>query len=241
MAKPITFPGDSIGSISSTLDLDLVIEDFQNVLRLSDEDVTGVRQAMEAADGFLSPTGMRELLARELHEPSSASGLARILYNLVDSPLAAFLASVEKSDADENAEPSLSSTEWQDLKERLEVLVHPYPGLIRYKKAELIAGAVGQPLEDLQLISELRPVFDEDREQIEGMIPCTRLKVVAEGEDGRSQVMEVQLIASQLEDLEEKVKKARQKLEKLDEHVVQTTRYGLPDLPGAKLSTKIGK
>ena len=70
------------------------------------------------------------------------------------------------------------------LADRIEKLVAVPAGLARQYKAEQLAEATGTELEDLQVICDLRPVFNEERSEIEGAIPISTLKLDVLGPNG---------------------------------------------------------
>jgi hypothetical protein len=104
--------------------------------------------------------------------------------------------------------------------------------LAAFQKAERLSTLTGQRLESFDLICDLRPIFDESREHLEGMMPYTRLRVVAIGADGLPEAFESELTRQQVHDLAQKASKAAQKLDVLlDAIETNWLPGGLPDLP----------
>jgi hypothetical protein len=98
------------------------------------------------------------------------------------------------------------------LADRIEKLVAVPSGLARQQKAEQLAEATGTELEDLQVICDLRPVFNEERSEIEGAIPISTLKLDVLGPNGMPARIEVRLTEAQIADLFEKASYAQTKL-----------------------------
>ena len=95
-----------------------------------------------------------------------------------------------------------------------------------------LATLTGQKLESIELICDLRPIFDKLRKHLEGMMPYTRLRVVATGADGLPDAFETELTRQQVHDLAEQVSKAAQKLDVLASAIeTEWLPGGLPDLP----------
>jgi len=124
------------------------------------------------------------------------------------------------------------------LGEILPNLIQPYPAMARFEKAERLANLTGQELESMELICDLRPIFDEDRKQIEGMMPYTRLHIVATGADGLPKSFEAELTHQQVIDLRKKGEKAESKLAVLRKSVESWLPGRLPDLPLTRVVRK---
>ena len=99
----------------------------------------------------------------------------------------------------------------------LATLIRPYPALLRQAKAERLADAVNLRAEAVDLICDLRPVFDDERCRIEGLIPMTTIKIVASGVDRFPISFEAVLSARDVLTLQKKVQDAVDKLNKLGE------------------------
>jgi len=87
------------------------------------------------------------------------------------------------------------------LRARLQKLVLAPLGFKRQKKAEILAEATGADLNELNIICDIRPVFDEDRKEIDGalIIPTLTLEVLEL--DGGLSSVECRLTEEQLDDL----------------------------------------
>ena len=72
--------------------------------------------------------------------------------------------------------------------------------------------ATGAELDECQIICDIRPIFDEGRDHVEGAIPLTTLRLEFSNPDGESQVVEMRLTEKQLQDLLKKFAIAQRKL-----------------------------
>jgi len=93
-------------------------------------------------------------------------------------------------------------------------------------------------LDTVDLICDLRPIFNDNRKNVEGLLPYTRLHIVATGEDGLPKPFEVELSHQQVIDLSEKTEKAKNKLEALCQSIQKWLPDGLPDLPLTRIPRK---
>ena len=98
------------------------------------------------------------------------------------------------------------------------LLLEPYLGFQRQQKAGRLEKATGQRLTQLDLICDLRPVFDEERKTIEGWLPLTHLKVVATSESGLPVMFEAVMSEFQIRSLQKAADSAIRKLECLKSH-----------------------
>jgi hypothetical protein len=89
-----------------------------------------------------------------------------------------------------------------------------FPGLELADKSEAVARATGRVLRNAQLITDVRPVFDDAREQVLTVVPMTTLRLTTESlEDGvPASTWEVQLSEEELGEIGRKVAEAQQKL-----------------------------
>jgi hypothetical protein len=99
----------------------------------------------------------------------------------------------------------------------------PFPAVELSIKASRLVTDVGVQLDRVTLVCDLRPVFDDARTSVQGLIPLTTLKIVGHGDDAaHPTTFEVQLTEKELEELYEKVSRARTKVATLKSFVAKT-------------------
>lgn len=230
MPEPVIYvrgfrpPFDSSGADSSML------ADLKAVSTLSDSESNALRERLSQVKGFLDPKALAAEVRRTIKVEETARSVQTTLQNLEPKdtkPLVKGLAERGKQEKDF----PLSEAELARLGEILPNVIQPYPALARFEKAERLAKLTGQELESIELICDLRPIFDEDRKQVEGMMPYTRLHIVATGADGLPKSFEAELTHRQVNDLREKAAKAETKLDVLRRSVESWLPGRLPDLP----------
>jgi hypothetical protein len=114
--------------------------------------------------------------------------------------------------AEDASEPTFSASEVTDAKERILRLFAATPTLERQAKADELTSATGQRLKEIKLVCDLRPVFDRERNRIEGVFPVTTIRLVCEGADGLPLSFEAIMSESDVDQLSEVVTHAKQKL-----------------------------
>ncbi len=213
-----------------------MVNDLKTIAGLSDEQIAEIRNHLAEADGFLDHKALLATIREVIQDSKSAEAVRRAIRNLNPSTVERIIADLEQNLGDK--EFPFDQTTFDRLKQVLSELIQPYPALTRFQKAERLARLTGQQLESLELICDLRPVFDENRENLEGMMPYTRLHIVATGEDGLPKPFEAELTYEQVIDLAENAGKARSKLDVLRQSIETWLPGRLPDLPLTRVPRK---
>ena len=219
----------SPGDLASTADPGIMAH-LKAVSTLSADETKALHERLSQTKGFLDPRALAAEVRRTVKVEETALSVLTTLQNLGPEDTKGLVEGLAVRGEKEKDFP-LGKTELTRLSEILPVLIQPYPALARLRKAERLAKLTGQELESIELICDLRPIFDEERKQIEGMMPYTRLHIVATGEDGLPKSFEAELTHRQVDDLREKAVKANAKLEVLRKSVEGWCPGGLPEVP----------
>ncbi|HKI34660.1 MAG TPA: hypothetical protein VKA46_22580 [Gemmataceae bacterium] len=217
-------------------------------LGLAPAAVRSLEVALRTHPGFLDRKGMTELVRGHVADPGQADSIVSVIVT-VERVLRQTGLSVEeftkrlpdlvrkrvaREESAPPPEPSfspLSQEEVEELARRISLLLGAGTALARQRKAERLLKTTGHALEELQLICDLRPVFDDERANVDGMVPITTLRVVATSDSGMPMALEARMSSQQLKDLEKKVGLALIKLRTLEELLTQKG-IALPALEG---------
>jgi hypothetical protein len=195
------------------------VEVAKVLLEIDGKTLQSLVSDLQEYQGFLGRAGLKQLIGRHVKDVDKAESIARLIVwtDLYIRPgttdrffeeLAAWQAGSE-----ENHNPELlSAVELPVLQQAISVLAQPFPARARQVKAERLAEATGLLVEAIDLICDLRPVFDETRSKIEGLIPFTTLRVVAASVDKFPVAFEALLSARDVELLAKKAEDAVRKL-----------------------------
>lgn len=195
----------------------------------------------EAEDGFTGRARLSRVVHEHVTERAQADAAQRFLLYFARNRRAKklkdaseYVNSVQKDIVDALAEKNAESSVRAALEERLPHLLKPRAAIDRQLKADELLRRVGHRAMSIDMVCDLRPVFDEDRARIEGLIPLTTLKIVAlrSGAVEPSVVTEVVLTESALSSLEEKLADVRKKLAAMKAYVSKTG-VRVPDVRGA--------
>ncbi len=203
--------------------------DLKAVAGLPQEQVLALKKRLSEAEGFLDLTKLRAIVREVVADDKTAQSVWTTLWNLQSRDVEQALRLFQEKGAKKDF--PFDDSVIGRLKTNLPALIRSYPALDRFRKAERVASLTGQRLESIQLVCDLRPVFNDARDEIEGMMPYTRLRMVATGADGLPDAFEVELTHQQVRDLADKAGKAAQKLNVLRQHIERSLPGGLPDLP----------
>lgn len=202
---------------------DGLIRDAKVLLGIDEEVLTAVRGDLEAFAGFLDERAIKGVLTSHIQNADACDALTRLIAGIdsrlrgLGQTLKAFLSQIDGwlNDKENQTKGLLAREEFDHVKARLLTLIQPYPGLNRQAKAERLSAATGLPLEKVDIICDLRPVFDESRERVEGIIPFTTLRVVCKGVDGLPVAIEAILTQQDVVQLAEASAAAKKKLTRL--------------------------
>jgi hypothetical protein len=235
MPEPVIYMRGFQSELNSFIVRKKMLVDLKVVAALDDSQVDAVRVQLQEAEGFLSPARMLSVIRGVIPDDKMARSVRTAVRNLASDDIQKLLESL--SAPSEEGE-SLDNATLERLRQRLPRLIQPYPALARAKKASRLVGMTGEALESVELLCDLRPVFDESRKEVEGMIPYTRLRIIVTGVDGLPKSYEAELSHQQVHDLAEKAQKALVKLDVLRQDVDKWLPGGVPDLPSTRLSSK---
>ncbi len=221
-----------------------LVTDAKHVLDLEEEELEGICTALEAHAGFLDRESIEETIRAIVGSDDVSRPLARMIaelqtrFALPGQDVAQLIADIERwaKDEENQAEEILSAADVELLKNRLPRLLRTYPGIGRQRKARRLAAAIGNPLEDVQILCDLRPVFDEDRVVVQGIVPYTTLRIVCKEVDGLPVAHEAILSEKQVGDLVRKAQAAETKLATVREFL----NVGNVPIPTTRLTEREG-
>ncbi len=199
-----------------------MIQDLRGVAEIAPEQIERLAGALRAESGFLDEERLDQIAAEHIHDADCAAAATGAIWNLrpeiVDQAVA-MIGAWREADA-ANAE-QFPEEAFKRLQARLPSLVREYPALSRMRKAKHLRTVLGNALENVEFICDARPVFDQNRNGIEGWLPITTLKLLYERQNGMTEEVEIAMDSQQLDTLISKARKAQQKLQVMAECSLQ--------------------
>jgi len=211
-----------------------MLSDLALIASLTEDPVTKLRARLQEARGFLDGETLRKLISNVIPDAKSAQAVFRALTNLESDDVESILKHVERARKAEN-KSNIDDAALESLRQNLATLILPYPALVRFEKAQRLATFTGQRLDSADLICDVRPIFDGEGREVEGMFPYTRLRVVATGADGLPRDFEAELSVEQVYRLYETVKRAKTKLQTLRSNIEKWMPQSIPNLSELRL------
>ncbi len=236
MTEPVLYIRGSTQLLSFETMPEELLDDLKAIIDLSDEMLAELHKHLTEAEGFLDPRVLLATIQGVVKDQNTTKAVRRVLRNISPSQVERMVTSLDEKSKEKGF--PFDQAQLKRLKKILKELIRPYPSLVRFQKAERLAKITGQQLEMVELICDLRPIFDENRKNVEGVMPYTRLHIVATGEDGLPNAFEVELTHQQVIDLAEKAEKAKSKLGALRQSIKTWLPGGLPDLPLTRIPRK---
>lgn len=192
------------------------LEDAQHILRIDDDAYLRLATELAKTDTFLSRSDLKPIVSGSLGEGEGSDRIASIINRLGgivhDADMDARDAMDALAKAIEEKTERLEVQERRTLIDRIRTLVAEPIGIAKQYKARQLVDAIGAELDDFRIICDIRPIFDQQRERIEGAIPLTILRMEYSQPDGESAVVELRVTEKQVAKFGEKLEDAKLKL-----------------------------
>ena len=208
-----------------------MVADLRIIAEIPDEAIETIVSQLDTRDGVLNSPLLVRLLVSILPDERMATATAAALENLQPEQIPSTLLSLRQWQrmSPKNAE-QFPNTALDFLERKLPRLVRHYPALDRYRKGAWLSSSTGSTVTSLEVICDARPVFNERRDAIEGIVPLTMLKIVYDRQDEQTRSLEVHLTEAMLNELVDKAQKAQQKRKVLRESIENWIPHGLVTL-----------
>lgn len=195
---------------------DEFLDDARQILGIGKDQYLRLKTQLAKSDAFLSRSDVSSLVKEVLGESDESSRIATMISRVGeivhDAELKAKEAMDALGDAIQEKTAGLESQERETLILRLRELSAEPIGIAKQYKARQLVDVLGAELDDFKIVCDIRPIFDQQRERIEGAVPITSLRLDYTKPNGDSSVVELRLTEKQLAMFEEKITDATRKL-----------------------------
>lgn len=210
-----------------------MIADLATIASTPEASLMRLSEQLQAQSGFLSHSRLVKLITECVEDELQGDAVNRTLQNLQPESLDQVLGAInEWRQVDDQSRELFPDDLFANLVDRLPVLLQEYPALHRGIKAAGLRNIIGNELYDATFICDARPVYNDDRDQIEGMIPVTTMRLVYEQQNEEMQEIEMALTAGELRALIERAEKAETKLKTLQRSIAGWLPAGCVDEEG---------
>ncbi|MCA9206986.1 MAG: hypothetical protein KDA55_01465 [Planctomycetales bacterium] len=195
------------------------LHDVKPIIDLDEELYSQLSARLAQSDSFLSHANLAAIAER--YVGSDSSRIATIICRIGEIVHGADMNATDAMNAlaksIETKTESLAVSDRHKLVERLRRLVIEPIGIAKHYKARELVDATGAELDSFRIICDIRPIFDRQRERIDGALPLTILRFEYSTPDGESDVVEFRVTEQQIGQLEEKISDAKLKLRVIKE------------------------
>ena len=192
------------------------LNDAREILKLDQDSYLRLANRLAKSDAFLSRSDLAGIVGDVLGRGDDSDRIASIVDRLggivhdADMDVADAMDALETVIVEKAA--GLEPSDRKILADRIRKLAAEPMGIAKQCKARQMVDAIGAGLADVQIICDIRPIFDPKREQIDGAIPLAILRLDYHRPDGESAVEEIRVTEKQIAELEGKILVAKRKL-----------------------------
>lgn len=176
-----------------------------------------IADALHELDPSADPSLVPSTIVSKLDEESStANSVLRIVTNLDSGEVDGLLTRLNRWIESKPERNELFSAEKRErLEANLRNLAGDFPIVSLNKKAQEIVRSVGNEFAIANCYCDLRPVFDDAREQVDAFVLLTTLKLTYVTQEAEKKVLELAMKEEDLIELRDEIGRALHKIEKL--------------------------
>jgi hypothetical protein len=174
--------------------------------------VTAIAKDLGGPKQFVS---LAKAIGQHLQIPEATTAVARLVSNIEVESVPALTQMVQTwLDAFEGEQKPLTDESFELLKQNLNVLVNPTTAAViqKTKKATALLTATGNEVTGLTFICDARPVYNEERTDIEGYVPLATMKLYFSRPNEQQDVIELTMSPEEIDAVVDRAQKAREKL-----------------------------
>ena len=199
-----------------------MIRDLNIIALIPADKLEQLRDTIAAKEVLAGDEALISLVESLLEEEGQAEAVLNAIRSIRPDQVQQMLELLSKwRGISDNPERDFSDEVFERLCHNLPIVVSDYPAVARIRKADGLSKVLGNELQSLHFICDVRPVFNESRDAIDMLIPLTTLKIAYERQNGQTDVIEIVLTEGQLDELTVAAAKARQKIQVLERFIEQ--------------------
>lgn len=192
-----------------------MIQDLLAVARLDSQTVGRIAERLRGLQGFAEGQRLEFEIRSCLPQPADevVASISRTLLNVRPTAVDRVIRDIRLwREVADDRKAYVPDGLFASLERNLRALVADYPAVALLRKANRLLREVGNEYQSAAIFVDLRPVFDESRERIEGFVPLANLRLLYVGQAGDRQACEVALTEDELRELSRHAEQAIAKL-----------------------------
>ena len=196
-----------------------MIRDLLAVASLDETSVLKLRQSLSELRGIEGREQLESRLAECVRDSLSAGpeiteSIVRVLMNLEPQGVSRLCDMLKQWRAQPPERLQIFGDDTLSrLRAYLDHLIVDMPSVQLMRKANLLLRQVGNEFESIDFFCDLRPVFDDDRKQVEGFVNLTNMRLMYVTQNGDRKACEIALTEDELRQI---VRRGEQAISKLD-------------------------
>lgn len=190
-----------------------LIQDLENLLLFSPDDLKALALDLQQLDS----SDIDEIVSTVRNHFSDENKI-RFIVNLINS----FASSGEETAKERFIEmradlkpiqEKFNDQQWAIIEKNALYLCGPFSCVRRFQKHVQLQAIIGNNLQQVDIVCDLRPMFDDTREHFEGFIPITTLKFIYNEQNGNTKSLELVASDEMLEQINVKLEQLKRKRE----------------------------
>ena len=193
-----------------------MLVDLKRIADLTEEQVSQVNSALTKQTGVPSVADVRNLVSKHLDDEIALS-VTRTAINVSPASTKQYLTILDRyRGSNAKVAELFDDTTFSMLEKNLRSLIKDKPAIQLMRKAQRLLGDTGNELESVLFVCDMRPVFDDDHEKVEGLISLANMKLAYKTQSDHDVNLELVLSSSDLNYLIEQCEDAKSKLAVLE-------------------------
>jgi hypothetical protein len=205
---------EQIDQVSQETDFRALVTNIKVLSQVTDGQIDRLALKLHSTSDFYL---IERVVSDCIDDEEKAASVVWLIENLAPESLT-FLLGMIKSWQKSLSDPAsfMSDQEFQAVSKTLAKLIRHSPAITRVKKAQLLKTITGNEVFGVMFVCDARPVYNEVRDNIEGYLALTTMKIVYQRQNGDSEVIEFALMPNEIDLFIDRATKAREKVKVLN-------------------------
>ncbi len=196
-----------------------LVSDIKRLSAVPEPQIDQLSVALHSAPEFYL---IEKVVAANISDEKQASAVLRLVDRIIPDSIN-YLTGMVKSWRESLDEPDSYMTEekLEAVCNALNKLIRNSAAITRVKKAQVLKTVTGNEVLGVMFVCDARPVYNEERDEIEGYLPVTTMKIVYQRQNGDREEIEFALMPNEIDLLVDRATKAGNKIRALNKKMMQ--------------------
>ena len=206
-------PEDTVQN-SPEADFRQLVSDIKRLSAVPEYQIDKLSVALHSASEFYL---IEKVVVATITDEKQANAVSRLVDRIMPDSIN-YSTGMVKSWRKSLDEPDsyMTEEELEAASSALNKLIRNSPAISRVKKAQVLKTVTGNEVFGVMFVCDARPVYNEARDDIEGYLPVTTMKIVYQRQNGNSEEIEFALMPNEIDLFIDRATKARDKIRVLN-------------------------